>query len=131
MDRLPELRRLTTDARLLAAVAALAAVSACSESPPPAEPADAGAGLETLVVGGGAAGEERLFDGLIEAVQQATLAAQTTGRVVALERDVDAPVARGQLILRLERGRAACRSRCRAPGPVGSAGDGGRGALDL
>ena len=44
---------------------------------------------------------ERLFDGIVEAVQQATLVAQTGGRVVAVERDVDDEVARGTLILRL------------------------------
>jgi RND family efflux transporter MFP subunit len=57
--------------------------------------------LETIVVAAGDAGGERLFDGIVEAVQQAELVAQTSGRVVALEHDVDDPVARGTSILRI------------------------------
>lgn len=57
--------------------------------------------LETIVVAAGDAGGERLFDGIVEAVQQATLVAQTSGRVIALEHDVDEPVERGAPILRI------------------------------
>ena len=57
--------------------------------------------LESVAVSAGGESGERLFDGIVEAVQQATLAAQTSGRIVALERDVDDPVERGALILRI------------------------------
>jgi RND family efflux transporter MFP subunit len=57
--------------------------------------------LETVPVVASDAPGERLFDGLVEALEQATLTAQTSGRVVAIERDVDASVQRGELILRL------------------------------
>lgn len=77
-------------------------LSACSDGEGPAAPATAEAvTLETVVVAAGEDGGERLFDGIVEAVQQATITAQTAGRVVALERDVDDPVRRGQVILRL------------------------------
>lgn len=87
-----------------AAVLALAIplLSACGgDADSPAVVAAPGAGLETVVVAAREGEGERLFDGTVEAVQQATLAAQTTGRIVALERDVDAPVAKGDLILRI------------------------------
>lgn len=77
-------------------------LSACSDGEGPAAPATAEAvTLETVVVAAGEDGGERLFDGIVEAVQQATITAQTAGRIVALERDVDDPVRRGQVILRL------------------------------
>ena len=65
------------------------------------EGAATGAGLDTLAVSPGGQGGERLFDGIVEAVQQAEIAAQTSGRIVALERDVDDPVRRGDVILRI------------------------------
>jgi RND family efflux transporter MFP subunit len=57
--------------------------------------------LDTIAVAAGGADGERLFDGTIEAVQQATLVAQTAGRIVAMEHDVDAAVGRGDIILRI------------------------------
>jgi RND family efflux transporter MFP subunit len=67
-----------------------------AEAPAPPPPA-----LETVTVAATDAPGERLFDALVEALEQATLTAQTRGRVVAIERDVDASVRRGELILRL------------------------------
>lgn len=64
-------------------------------------PGRSAAGLETLVVEPAASERERLFDGIVEAIEQATLAAQTSGRIVALERDVDDRVADGDLIMRI------------------------------
>jgi len=88
---------------LVMIVFAAAWLSACGGGQEPAAPegAAAGAGLETVAVSPGEQGGERLFDGIVEAVQQATLAAQTSGRIVALERDVDDPVRRGDVILRI------------------------------
>ena len=86
---------------LLAFPAAL--LAACGGGKETAAPQGAarGAGLETVTVTSGEQGGERLFDGLVEAVQQASIAAQTSGRVVALERDVDDPVRRAEVILRI------------------------------
>ncbi|MBS1200012.1 MAG: efflux transporter, family, subunit [Proteobacteria bacterium] len=77
-------------------------LAACGGGHEPGVTATApGAQLETLVVAAGPGEGERMFDGIVEAVQQATIAAQTSGRIVALGRDVDDPVARGDMILRI------------------------------
>ena len=81
---------------------AAASLAACGGDQHAEQAVPAGAGLETLAVAASGADGERLFDGIVEAVQQATLAAQTGGRVVAIERDVNDAVARGALILRLD-----------------------------
>ncbi len=82
-------------------LAALAAAGCAGDGgDPPAAPATAPA-LAAIVVQASEAPGERLFDGLVEALDQATLSAQTRGRVIAIERDVDDAVGRGDLILRL------------------------------
>lgn len=57
--------------------------------------------LETLTVAasGGRGGSQ--WDGVVQAVEQATLSAQTSGRVSALAADVDVQVARGAVLVRL------------------------------
>ena len=67
----------------------------------PARSAPAGAGLATLKLAPTATPSERLLDGTVEAVNQATLAAQTAGRVSALEYDVDQRVAAGAVLVRI------------------------------
>ena len=57
--------------------------------------------LRTVVVGGTDADAGLAWDGVVEAVQQADLTAQTTGRVTAVEVDVNDRVVRGQVLLRL------------------------------
>lgn len=57
--------------------------------------------LETLVVGSGPAAREQQVDGVLEAVSQATLSAQTSARIVALPVDVNDRVQAGQLVARL------------------------------
>jgi len=79
----------------------LLVLAACGGAGPPAEPVAAPPELETLLVQPAVSDRERLFDGIVEAVEQATLAAQTSGRIVALERDVDDRVRRGDLIMRI------------------------------
>ena len=78
---------------------ALVAVAIVAASP--AGAATAGAGLETLKLAPSATAAERLLDGTVEAVNQATLAAQTAGRVTALEYDVDQRVAAGAVLVRI------------------------------
>lgn len=82
---------------------ALAALilAGCGGEAPPESAAKAPPALATVEVAATEARGERLFDGLVEALEQATLTAQTRGRIVAIERDVDAGVRRGDLILRL------------------------------
>jgi RND family efflux transporter MFP subunit len=89
-------------ARALAATAAVLALAACTGEPSPA-PAAPGAGhdLPTIEVRTGGAAHERWYDGSVEAVRQATLTAQTTGRVAEALHDVDDRVRAGELLLRL------------------------------
>jgi RND family efflux transporter MFP subunit len=83
--------------RLAAAAAALAL------SPLAAPAADVAAvpagGLATLVVGEETAPTERLLDGTVEAVNQATVSAQTAGRVTAIYFDVNDVVPAGAVIV--------------------------------
>lgn len=45
---------------------------------------------------------ERVFDGIVEPVQQSTMSAQTSGRIVELNFDVNDVVPKGSVILRLD-----------------------------
>lgn len=82
----------------LAATALLLAACGGREQSPslPQPPA-----LETMEVAISAGSGGMQWDGVVQAVEQATLSAQTSGRVVELAADVDARVARGAVLLRL------------------------------
>ena len=88
--------------RAFALCAAAALLFGCggAEAPPPASaPA---AALETVTVGeDGAGAAELALDGVVEAVEQATLSAQTAGRVADTPFDVGDAVRRGETVLRL------------------------------
>ena len=58
-------------------------------------------GLATIEVGAETAPAEMLLDGVVEAVNQATLSAQTAGRVAEVPVDVNDPVKAGALLMRL------------------------------
>lgn len=58
-------------------------------------------GLATVEIGADTAPTELLLDGVVEAVSQATLSAQTAGRVAEVLVDVNDPVKQGALLLRL------------------------------
>jgi membrane fusion protein, multidrug efflux system len=81
---------------LLATLAPWAAASVAGTRPPAETPA-----LATYEVSLAAAPDERLLDGTIEAVHEATLAAQTGGRVTALPFDVDDRVGAGGVLVRI------------------------------
>lgn len=80
----------------------LAALAGCGShapvQPPPAAAID---GLRTVTVAAGAPDDGRAWDGVVEAVRQATLTAQTSGRVTDVLRDVNDPVAAGEVLVRL------------------------------
>lgn len=82
--------------------AAALLVGGCGGRPQPA-PRDSAARprLATVVVEPAKAPAERLIDGLVEAVNHATVAAQTSGRVAAVYFDVGDEVSAGAVILRL------------------------------
>lgn len=79
----------------------LLALTACGSSRPPVAALPELAKLETVTVQAAEDGRGRAWDGVVEAVQQATLTAQTTGRVTAVNVDVNDRVARGDVLLRL------------------------------
>ena len=86
--------------RLGAVTAALLAVAACGGNPEEVAVAPLPA-LKTVVVqaDGGSAG--RGWDGVVEAVRQAELTAQTAGRVSQVLADVNTQVAAGSVLVRL------------------------------
>lgn len=57
--------------------------------------------LDTHVVQAGADANGRSWDGVVQAVQQATLTAQTSGRVATVNVDVNDPVGKDEVLLRL------------------------------
>jgi RND family efflux transporter MFP subunit len=57
--------------------------------------------LETLTVAAGDASAGRSWDGVVQAVRQADLSAQTSGRVTVVAVDVNARVAKGDVLVRL------------------------------
>lgn len=57
--------------------------------------------LQTLTVPAGSPADARAWDGVVEAVRQATVSAQTSGRVATVEADVDDRVEQGAVLLRL------------------------------
>jgi RND family efflux transporter MFP subunit len=85
----------------LAVVVAVALAGCGDKEPSDAKPATQAAGLVTLDIGAETAPAELLLDGVVEAVNQATLSAQTAGRVAEVAIDVNDRVKRGDLLLRL------------------------------
>ena len=79
--------------------ALLLVLGACGGDAPAGKAAPAATPpLETLVVARESARRERVWDGVIEAVNQATLSAQTGGRVLELPFDVDDYVPAGAVV---------------------------------
>lgn len=90
------LRRLPLAVALVAALA----LSACSGGGDDSAASTRDPGLDTLVVAPATAARERSWDGVVQAVNQATLAAQTAGRVVELPFDVNDVVKAGDVVVR-------------------------------
>ena len=105
-------------ARTLALLLLAAALAACS-GVDDARETPVIDGLDTLVVPAGDGAGGRAWDGVVEAVRQATLTAQTSGRVAEVLRDVGDPVAAGEVLVRLsaveqQAGVEAARAQLRA-----------------
>lgn len=75
-------------------------LAGCGGDPAPATPAGA-AELATEVVQPVTVPVERLLDGVVEAVDEATISAQTAGRVVEILHDVNDRVPAGAVLVRL------------------------------
>ena len=84
----------------LFAACLIACVSACSDKPTSAQPSAALPLLESLSLVPSQVAQEVKFDGVIEAINQATVSAQTSGRVLELPVDVGDFVKKGDLIVR-------------------------------
>jgi RND family efflux transporter MFP subunit len=101
--------------RLAALVLLPSALAACARAEAPSASPAAPATLATLTIAPERAREEQAWDGVVEAIRQATLSAQTAGRVVELPYDVNDYVEAGAVLVRftdVEQG--AGRSRARA-----------------
>ena len=85
----------------LQAAAALLLLPGCDTEAPAAGPPVGHAELATVVVGTSDAPGVLVLDGVVEAVDQATLSAQTSGRVSEVLVEVDDAVQKGQVLLRL------------------------------
>lgn len=112
----PQFGRAAFRAALLSAAAALAACGGdgTDKATAPALPA-----LQTFVVAAEGGAATRHWDGVVEAVRDATLSAQTGGRVAEVAVDVNDRVAAGQILLRLtvveqQAGMDAARAQLRA-----------------
>ncbi|GAB1408776.1 efflux RND transporter periplasmic adaptor subunit [Thermomonas brevis] len=86
--------------RLGALAAALLALAACGREQAPAKTPPLPA-LATIVVQADGGGAVRGWDGVVEAVRQAELTAQTAGRVSQVLADVNSRVPAGAVLLRL------------------------------
>lgn len=83
------------------AMAALLALASCGDSTRESAAPRPVHALETLVVTAAGDAGALAWDGIVQAVEQSVLSAQTSGRVVALGADIDQPVKKGTLLLRL------------------------------
>ncbi len=90
----------TRSLRVLPALLLAASLAACggADEAPVQAPVE---GLDTQVVGAAGEGGARAWDGLVEAVREATLTAQTSGRVAEVLGDVNDRVAAGDVLVRL------------------------------
>jgi len=95
------LRRFPRSTTLLAVWALILLVASCgNKTPPPARASPAA--LPSVLIVPVKAPLERDVDGTIEAVNQATVSAQTSGRVAEILYDVDDVVPAGAVIIRLK-----------------------------
>jgi RND family efflux transporter MFP subunit len=83
-------------------LATLLALAACGGEPAPGPAAASAPALATGVIQPVAVPTERLLDGSVEAVDEATISAQTAGRVAEILYDVNDRVPAGAVILRLQ-----------------------------
>ena len=79
---------------------AVVALSGCGKGHPPADQSSAPPALASLVVHAQSAHDEQIWDGVVEAVNQATITAQTNARVLELPHDVNDVVAKGDVLVR-------------------------------
>lgn len=92
---------LATRMRLPLIALGVSLVAACGGKTPAPSPEVPSSNLATIVVGTESTPAELLLDGVVEAVEQATLSAQTPGRVAQVPVEVNDRVRTGALLVRL------------------------------
>ena len=75
-------------------------MAGCGGTQPPQQPVELAHALDSITLAAEPMARERIRDGVVEAVHQATLSAQTAGRVVELPRDVGDRVNEGDVLVR-------------------------------
>lgn len=88
-----------TARRWIVPLAVVALLAACGRQPPPSKPV-APPPLESFVVASAQALREQTWDGVIEAVNETTLAAQTNARVAELPVEIGDHVKQGDVVVR-------------------------------
>ncbi len=89
----------TTACRLAVAVAAASFLAACGREPAPSK-APAPPPLASFIVTNAQAAREQTWDGVVQAINETTLAAQTNARVAALPVDIGDRVVKGDALVR-------------------------------
>lgn len=79
----------------------LGLIGGCGSSAPPTPSAKQSAPFKVLTITATESGDERWLDGRVEGVDQATIAAQTSGEVAAVSKEVGDRVSAGDIVLRL------------------------------
>lgn len=85
---------------LLVTLCASCLLAACSSSAPETPAATSAPSFATAIAEAQVARSEQVWDGVVEAVNQATVSAQTSGRVIELPFDVNDTVPEGAVIVR-------------------------------
>lgn len=86
---------------IVGALLAAAVLAACGETPAPPPQGERTPPYAVRVVSVVPGQDERWLDGRVEGINQATVAAQTSGEVVAIVRDIADRATKGEIVLRL------------------------------
>lgn len=95
------LRRLLAGTAKVPVLVLVAGLAACSHAPEPAKTASTAPPVPVLKLAEQVTPRDRVWDGTVQAVNRATLSAQTTGRIVELPFDVNDYVPKGAVVARL------------------------------
>ena len=86
--------------QLVAMLLVVVALAGCGKPHPPSAAQNPPPALASVVVHAQTAHDQQVWDGVVEAVNQATITAQTNARVLELPHDVNDVVAKGDVLVR-------------------------------